>query len=394
MAEKYKIVIHNNVSKTGLDLLQDKKYLVGDHQNPDAILLRSHNLHALRVNKNLAAVGRAGAGVNNIPVANLSKAGIPVFNTPGANANAVKELVLAAILITARNVVPAVNYVEGLKTTEPSLKDEVEIAKKNFSGFELPGRKVGVIGLGKIGSLVASACVKLGMHVVGYDPTITIDSAWGLSTDVKRAKSLDEVVSGADFLTVHVPLVEGTKNLLSKSVMSKLKSGATIMNFSRDGIVDNEAVIDMIAAGKLAGYVCDFPKPELLRVPEVICLPHLGASTVEAEENCAVMVVQQLKDYLENGNILNAVNFPDVQMERESHYRLGIANENVPNMVGQISTLLAENNLNIHNMVNKSRANVAYTLVDVDSSVGKGTLDSISAVKGVLGVRYLPLLDD
>ncbi len=394
MADKFKILIHNNVSRSGLDLFNEERYDVGMPQNPDAILLRSHNLHNLKVNKNLVAVGRAGAGVNNIPVGYLSQAGIPVFNTPGANANAVKELVLAAILISARNVLPAANYVESLNMIEPELKNEVEAAKKNYSGFELPGRKLGVIGLGKIGSLVASACLKLGMRVVGYDPTITVDSAWNLSTNVKRATSLNEVVSGADFLTVHVPLIEDTKNLLSKSVISNLKDGATILNFSRDGIVENDAIAEMIASEKLSGYICDFPKPDLRGVPGVVCLPHLGASTLEAEENCAVMVVQQVKDYLENGNISNSVNFPVVQMERESEYRLGIANENVPNMVGQISTLLAENNLNIHNMVNKSRENMAYTLVDVDSAVGKNTIDSISAVKGILGVRYLPVIRD
>ena len=394
MGDRFKINTFNNIASRGLELFTRSKYDVGKHADPDAILLRSFNLHEETLGSGLKAVGRAGAGTNNIQVKALSQKGIPVFNTPGANANAVKELVIAAILMSARNVVPAANYVAGLSSAGDQLQSEIESAKKKFSGSELPGRTVGIVGLGKIGSLVASSCIKLGMKVVGYDPTITIDAAWGLSTEVVRAQSLDEVLSNSDFVTVHVPLADNTRNLMDAKTIVKIKKGATLLNFSRGGIVDTLAINEALAHEHLAGYVCDFPSEQFRKIPQIICLPHLGASTKEAEENCAVMVVSQVQDFLENGNILNSVNFPNVTMERESAFRVGISNQNVPNMVGQISTVLADNKLNIHNMVNKSMGNMAYTLVDTDSPVKVEVIKAISTVEGVLGVRYLPIIEN
>ena len=391
MAEPVRILTLNAISSTGLQRLPTQRYLVGALiDSPDAILVRSHDMNAMPVATSVRAIGRAGAGTNNIPVEEMSKRGIPVFNAPGANANAVKELVLAGMLIAARNLVPAIRFTDGLTGTDEEIDRKVEDGKKNFAGMELPQHVLGIIGLGNIGSLVADAAIKLGMEVYGYDPEITVDAAWSLPSQVRKAHSIEEVLRNSDFVTLHVPLLDGTRNLIDARRIAQMKSGAVLLNFSRDGIVDSTAVLDALNAKKLKAYVCDFPASRFKGHPGVVATPHLGASTLEAEENCAIMVVDQVRDYLENGNIRNAVNFPDVVMPRESPYRLGIANANVPNMVGQISTAVAQAGLNIHNMLNKSRKDMAYTLVDVDSAVPRQVIDKVAAIAGVLAVNYLP----
>ena len=391
MAEPVRILTLNTISSTGLQRLPPERYSVGAKVDlPDAILVRSHDMKAMPIAASVRAIGRAGAGTNNIPVAEMSKRGVPVFNAPGANANAVKELVLAGMLIAARNLVPAIRFTDGLSGTDEEIDRRVEDGKKNFAGVELPRHMLGIIGLGKVGSLVADAAIKLGMEVFGYDPEITVDAAWSLPSPVRKAHSIEEVLRSSDFVTLHVPLLDGTRNLFDAKRIGLMKPGAVLLNFSRDGIVDNSALLDALNAKKLKAYVCDFPDARFKGHPAVVATPHLGASTVEAEENCAIMVVDQVRDYLENGNIRNAVNFPDVVMPRESPYRLGIANANVPNMVGQISTAVAQAGLNIHNMLNKSRKDMAYTLVDVDSAVPRQVIDKIAAIAGVLAVHYLP----
>lgn len=392
MAEHYRILTLNSIAAVGLQRFSKDHYAVGsDAPNPDAILVRSHDMHKMDIPASVRAIGRAGAGTNNIPVELMSRRGAPVFNAPGANANAVKELVIAALLIGARNLVPAVRFIDGLKGDDHALHKLVEDGKKQFAGIELPGRTLGVIGLGKIGSLVADAAIKLGMDVLGYDPEITVDAAWSLPSQVRKAHSIDEVMKAADFVTLHVPLVNATRNLVNAERLQLLHKGGVLLNFSRDGIVDNNAVLEALASKKLRAYVCDFPSEKLSGHPQVVALPHLGASTREAEDNCAVMVADQVRDFLENGNIRNAVNFADAVMARESKFRVAIANANVPNMVGQISTAMARAGLNIHNMLNKSRGDMAYTLVDVDSAVPAALLGEISAISGVLAVRYLPV---
>jgi D-3-phosphoglycerate dehydrogenase len=318
---------------------------------------------------------------------------VPVFNAPGANANAVKELVLAGMLIAARNLAPAQRFVEQLDARAPDLDKAVEDGKKNFAGFELAGQTLGIIGLGKIGCLVADSAIKLGMNVLGYDPDITVDAAWSLPSQVKRAASVTEVLKSAHFITLHVPLVDATRDLVNEKNVGLTQRGAVLLNFSREGVVNDAAVLSALDTGQLGWYVCDFPSGGIMKHGRVVALPHLGASTREAEENCAIMVADQLRDYLENGNVCNAVNFPNVSMERESKYRVAIANANVPNMLGQISTAMAQAGLNIHNMVNKSRGDMAYTLVDVDSSVGDGVVAVLKSISGVLAVRYLPAVE-
>jgi len=391
MAEPVRILTLNAISSTGLKRLPPERYLVGAQvDSPDAILVRSHDMKTMPVAASVRAIGRAGAGTNNIPVTEMSKRGVPVFNAPGANANAVKELVLAGMLIAARNLVPAIRFTDALFGTDEEIERRVEDGKKHFTGVELPQHVLGVIGLGKVGSLVADAAIKLGMEVFGYDPEITVDAAWSLPSQVRKAHSIEEVLRNSDFVTLHVPLLDGTRNLIDTKRIGLMRRGAVLLNFSRDGIVDNSAVLDALNGKKLKAYVCDFPGVRFKGHPAVVAMPHLGASTLEAEENCAIMVVDQVRDYLENGNIRNAVNFPDVVMPRESPYRLGIANANVPNMVGQISTAVAQAGLNIHNMLNKSRKDMAYTLVDVDSTVPRQVIDNIAAIAGVLAVHYLP----
>jgi len=392
MADPYKILTLNSIASVGLERFPAGRYTVGSKvENPDAILVRSQDMHAMEISDRVIAIGRAGAGVNNIPVKKMSERGVPVFNAPGANANAVKELVIAGLLVASRNLVPALRFVDGLKGDDKTLNKLVEDGKKDFAGMELPGHTLGVIGLGKVGSLVADAAIKLGMNVLGYDPEITVDAAWSLPSQVKKAQSIEEVLKASDFVTLHVPLLEVTRNLVSASRIKLVKNGVILLNFSREGIVDNEAVLEALAAKRLRYYVCDFPAKKLAGNPQVIALPHLGASTREAEDNCAVMVVDQVRDFLENGNIVNAVNFPEVSMAREAPYRVGIANANVPNMLGQISTTMARAKLNIHNMLNKSKGEMAYTLVDVDSKVPAKVMEQLAVIEGVLAVRYLPV---
>jgi len=336
------------------------------------------------------AIGRAGSGTNNIPVAEMSGRGVPVFNAPGANANAVKELVLAALLIAARNIVPALDFVAALDAAPGDLDRQVEDGKKAFAGFELPQRTLGIVGLGAIGSLVADTALKLGMKVVGFDPEITVDAAWRLPSSVHKAQSTEELLKRSDFVTLHVPLLPVTRHLINAPRLAAMKPGSVLLNFARDALIDAEAVRASLDAGHLKYYLCDFPSAGLRGHPRVVALPHLGASTEEAEANSAVMVVDQVREYLENGAIANAVNFPNVDMPRESPYRVAIANSNVPNMLGQISTAMGHAGLNIHNMVNKSRGEMAYTLVDVDSPVPESAVDAVAAIDGVLSVRAIP----
>ena len=389
-AATYRIAIHNAISPRGLDRFPADLYAVGKAlAAPDAILLRSHVLAEGDIPESVKAIGRAGAGVNNIPVEAMTRRGVPVFNAPGANANAVKELVLAAILAASRHLVPAAAYVRALPPGA-DFEKRIEEGKKQFAGHELPSRILGVIGLGAIGGLVADTAIKLGMHVVGYDPEITVDNAWRLPAAVKRAASIEEVLKAADFVSLHVPLVEKTRHLIDAKRLAVARRGLVLLNFSREGIVDVHAVLQSIADKRLRQYVTDFPCPEFQQHPAVLALPHLGASTEEAEENCAMMVVDQLREFLEQGTIRNSVNFPAVEMARESPHRIAIANANVPNMVGQISTTMAQAGLNIHNMVNKSRGEMAYTLVDLDSPAAPDVISRIAAIKGVLAIRAIP----
>ncbi|MHB0982458.1 MAG: phosphoglycerate dehydrogenase [Thiobacillus sp.] len=390
MAEPRKILTLNAISARGLARLPEHYIVGGDIADPDGILVRSANMHEMDIPASVRAIARAGAGTNNIPVKKMSERGVPVFNAPGANANAVKELVIAGMLIGARNLVPALKFVEGLSGTDEEMHKATEAGKKRFAGTELPGRTLGVIGLGAIGSYIAEAAIKLGMNVIGFDPAITVDAAWRLPSQVKRAENVEDVLRMADFVTLHVPLVDTTRNLINSQRIGVMRPGAVLLNFAREGVVDNAAVIEALDANKLHAYLCDFPANALKGHARVVALPHLGASTEEAEENCAVMVAEQLTDYLENGNILNSVNFPNVSMPRESAYRIAVANANVPNMVGQISSVLAAAGLNIHNMVNKSKGDMAYTLVDVDSAATDAVMQQLSAIAGVLAVRYLP----
>lgn len=394
MARPFRVLVLNQISDNGLRRLPADAYVTGkDLSEPDAVLVRSADMHRLAIAPTVKAIGRAGAGTNNIPVKAMSLRGVPVFNAPGANANAVKELVLAGMLMAARNIAPAQRFVDQLDPASPDLDKTVEDGKKNFAGSELAGQTLGIIGLGKIGCLVADAAIKLGMNVLGYDPDITVDAAWSLPAQVKKAASVADVLKNADFITLHVPLVDATRDLVGDKNLSLMKPGAVLLNFSREGVVNDAAVLAALDAHQLGWYVCDFPNEKIMRHAKVIALPHLGASTREAEENCAVMVADQLRDYLEHGNIGNAVNFPNVSMGRESRYRVAIANANVPNMLGQISTAMAHAGLNIHTMVNKSRGDMAYTLVDVDSPVGEAALAALAAIDGVLAVRYLPAVE-
>jgi D-3-phosphoglycerate dehydrogenase len=389
---RFKVLVLNQISANGLKRLPAARYEASKEQHePDAVLVRSADMHSMSIPASVKAIARAGAGTNNIPVATMNARGAPVFNAPGANANAVKELVLAGMLLAARNLPDALRFVSALDAKAPSMDKTVEDGKKAFAGFELAGHSLGVIGLGKVGCLVADAAIKLGMDVFGFDPHITVDAAWSLPSQVRKAASVDEVLKSCDFVTLHVPLIDATRDMVSADNVRLMRHGAVLLNFSREGVVAEAAVLAALDAGKLGWYACDFPSPATHRHARVIALPHLGASTREAEENCAIMVIDQLRDFLEHGNVANAVNFPAVSMARESAYRVAIANANVPNMLGQISTAMANAGLNIHNMVNKSRGDMAYTLVDVDSPVAPSVLDAIGAIDGVLSVRYLPL---
>jgi D-3-phosphoglycerate dehydrogenase len=387
----FRILTLNNISVRGLERLPRERYEVASAiGDPDAVLVRSADMHGMELPGSVKAVARAGAGTNNIPVASLSKRGMPVFNAPGANANAVKELVIASLFLGARNICQAWQYVRGLAGSDDELDDAVERGKKKFVGYELPGRTLGVIGLGAIGVEVANAAHLLGMRVLGFDPQITVQRAWQLSSGVEQALSLDDLFARCDMVTVHVPLLEGTRNLVNAARLRLLKSPGVVLNFARAGIVDDAAVLDALNANKLGAYICDFPTGQLKDHPKVVALPHLGASTNEAEENCAVIVADTLRDFLENGNIRNCVNFPEALLPRTLNAtRIAIANENVPNMVGQISTALASANLNIADLLNKSRGELAYTLIDIDGTVPASVIDQLRAIDGVLAVRAL-----
>jgi len=386
----FKILTLNNISSRGLSQFDAEQYQIGgDLAEPDAILVRSQVMHEMVFPSSLKAVGRAGAGVNNIPIARLSAAAVPVFNTPGANANAVKELVLVGLLMASRNIPQALRFVDGLEGDDAAMHKAVESGKKQFVGTELPGRTLGVVGLGAIGVKVANAAHALGMRVIGFDPKVTVENAWQLSAGVEQARSVEEVIARADYLSFHVPLNDHTRNMLSAERLKVAKPGLIALNFSREGVVEAAVVREALDEGKLAGYVCDFPSVALKGHPRVIALPHLGASTNEAEENCAVMVVQQVRDYLENGNIRNSVNFPEAILPRTEGFRICIANANVPNMLGQISSTLAGSGLNILDMLNKSKGELAYTLVDVERPVTGPVLDQLRAIDGVLTVRAL-----
>jgi D-3-phosphoglycerate dehydrogenase / 2-oxoglutarate reductase len=388
---KYRILTLNNISARGLERLPRDRYEVAAGlERPDAILVRSADMHGLRLPDSVRAVGRAGAGVNNIPVAELSRRGIPVFNSPGANANAVKELVLASLLLAARNICQAWAFARSLSGDDQAIDAAVERGKKSFVGFELPGRTLGVVGLGAIGVEVANSAEALGMSVLGYDPQITVQRAWQLSSSVEQALSLDDLFARSDAVTVHVPLNDQTRRLVNEPRLRLMKPSAVLLNFSRSGIVEDAAVVAALDAGRLHGYVCDFPSNLLKDHPKVITLPHLGASTGEAEENCAIMVADQVRDFLENGNIRNSVNYPEAVLSRvPGTTRLAIANSNVPNMVGQISTCLAGARINIADLLNKSRGEYAYTLIDVDGAVGEELLARLRGIEGVLSARLV-----
>jgi len=385
-----KILTLNNISPVGLDHFPRDSYEVASEiQHPDAILLRSFNMHDMAVPDSVKAIGRAGAGVNNIPVEHMSQAGIPVFNAPGANANAVKELVIAGMLMASRNLCQAWDFARALEGEDSAIHKAVEAGKKQFVGFELPGKTLGVVGLGAIGVQVANGALALGMNVIGFDPDITVKRAWQMSSDVRQAASVEELLANVDYVTFHVPLVDATRNMVNADRLKLIKDNAVILNFSRNGVVDDAAVVAAIDAGKVYSYVCDFPSNLLKNHPRVVTLPHLGASTQQAEDNCAIMVAEEVRDYLENGNVRNSVNFPEMHMPRNGANRIAVVNENVPNMLGQISTCIAEAGLNILDMLNKSRNELAYTLVDVDSDVQPACLQQLADIKGVLNVRAL-----
>lgn len=387
----HRIKTLNAISSHGLNRFPKDEYEIGsDVEDADAWLVRSADLHQQTIPDSVLAVARAGAGTNNIPVTDLSARGVPVFYTPGANANAVKELVLAGMLLSARNIVPALSFEHGLSGDGDGMSNAVESGKKQFVGFELPGRTLGVVGLGAIGVEVANAAQALGMKVLGFDPAISIRHAWQLSSKVDRASTIEEVLKKADMVTVHVPLLESTKNLVNADRIAFMKNRAVLLNFARAGIVNEEAVLAALEAGEIRGYVCDFPSPALHGHPKVIALPHLGASTIEAEANCAVMAADALRDFLENGNITNSVNFPEAVLDRgEGTRRIAVANRNVPNMVAEMSTLVGDTGLNIANLLNKSRGDLAWTMFDVTGEVPDVLRERILSIAGVLSARLI-----
>ena len=386
----YNIKTLNNIDQSGLDRFSSESFTINaDNHDIDAIILRSYGLHDFEIPASVKAIGRAGAGVNNIPVDEMSSRGIPVFNAPGANANAVKELTLAALLISARNICSARDYVKSINPDDVNLKSSIESGKKQFAGIELPGRTLGVIGLGSIGVHVANAALALGMKVIGFDPKVTVTNAWKLSSGVEKVDDLDEIFKRSDAVTIHVPLVEQTENLINAKCLNLLRKNSILINFSRGGVVNTSDVLSALDDNFLSSFVCDFPEPPLMKHKKVIALPHLGASTMEAEQNCAVMVADNLIDYIENGNINYSVNFPTAVMNRADGYRLTVANKNIPNMVGQISTYLATAGLNIEDLLNKSYGDLAYTIVDLDTEIPEKIIDQISRIEGVLLVRSL-----
>lgn len=391
MADRFRILTLNNISTRGLERLPREQYEVAsDIGRPQGVLVRSADMHKFALPESVLAVARAGAGTNNIPVAAFAKRGIPVFNTPGANANAVKELVIAGMLLAARNIGPAWQFARGLSGDDAAIDAAVEKGKKNFVGFELPGRTIGIVGLGAIGVAVANTALALGMNVLGYDPQLTVQRALQLSSNVQQALSLDDLFARSDVITVHVPMNDHTRALVNAARLQLMRKGGVVLNFARAGVVDEAAIIAALDAKHLHAYVCDFPKNALKDHPRVVTLPHLGASTEEAEENCAVMAAEQLRDFLENGNLRNAVNYPEAVLPRvPGTTRLAIANDNVPNMVGQISTCLASAKVNIADLLNKSRGEFAYTIIDTDSELDQATLEKIRSIAGVLSARVV-----
>ncbi|HKC15512.1 MAG TPA: phosphoglycerate dehydrogenase [Steroidobacteraceae bacterium] len=388
---KYRVLTLNSISQRGLEKLPPQGYEVAAELNhPHAILLRSANMHEFALPDSLLAVARAGAGTNNIPVASLSALGIPVFNAPGGNANAVKELVLAGLLLAARNICQAWDFARSLKGDDAGLDVAVEKGKKDYSGFELPGRTCGVIGLGAIGVEVANAVQALGMQVLGYDPQITVQRAWQLSSSVQQARSLDDLFARADVVTVHVPITEQTRALVNAARLKLMRPGGVVLNFARAQIVNEADIVAALDSGQLLAYVCDFPSNALKAQPRAIALPHLGASTGEAEDNCAIMAAEALRDFLENGNVRNSVNFPETLLPRmPGTTRIAVANRNVPNMVGQISTRLARASINIADLLNKSRGEFAYTLIDTDGIVDAALVADLRQIEGVLSARIV-----
>ena len=389
--KQFRVQTFNAISGAGLSRFPDDLYDVGASlADPDALLVRSAKLHDTPIPDSVLAVARAGAGTNNIPVADMTERGVPVFNTPGANANAVKELVLAGLFIASRNLIPAARFAHTLEGDDAAIARAVEAGKKQFIGFELPGRTLGVIGLGAIGVQVANAALGLGLSVVGFDPGISVEHAWHLSAEVERAESIEDVFRRADILTVHVPLIEATRGLVSTQRIALMKDSAVILNFARAKIVDEGAVISALDADALRGYVCDFPSTNVHKHPKCISLPHLGASTREAESNCAIMAVDELRGFLEDGQVHNSVNFPEAVMPREEGtHRVLIVNRNVPNMVGQVSTIVAQHGENIANLLNRSRGELAVTLVDVEGEVELPTLEELRGIDGVLSARLI-----
>ncbi len=378
----------NNISDKGLSRLPADIYAVSpENENPDAIILRSQNLHDMDMPANLKAVGRAGAGTNNVPVEKLGEQGVVVFNAPGANANAVKELVISGMLLACRNICQAWQYAANVQGSDEEQNKAVEAGKKKYVGYELPGRTLGVVGLGAIGVEIANVAVALGMRVVGFDPTITVKSAWKMSSAVEEMENVDQLLQEADFVTFHVPLIDATKNLLNAKRIASMKDGAVVLNFARNGIVDDDAVLAGIESGKLNAYVCDFPAQKLKGHDRVITLPHLGASTAEAEENCAMMIADQLKDFLENGNIRNSVNFPNVKLPRGGKSRVAITHGNMPDMIAKISTAVGDAGFNIHHMRNESRNDLAYTLMDIECEIDDDLIEKFTAIDGVLKAR-------
>tara|TARA_A100001015_G_C15038126_1_gene737644 strand:+ start:349 stop:1572 length:1224 start_codon:yes stop_codon:yes gene_type:complete len=388
--QTYKIQKFNSIASVGLKEFELNQFDVSESQeNPDAYVLRSHSLHNKNLPMSLLAIGRAGAGVNNIPIPECSSNGIVVFNTPGANANAVKELVIAGMLLSARDIYGGIKFVHTIESKGDEIPGLVESNKSNFKGIELAGKTLGVIGLGAIGIKVANAGLSLGMNVMGHDPFISIDSAWELSRDVEKASNLDYLISNCDFIAVHVPFNEQTKGFINKERISLMKKGAVLLNFSRNSLVDEFEMVNALAECRIHRYVTDFPNPLLVDNSKVISIPHLGASTKEAEDNCAIMACKQLSDYLRNGNIVNSVNFPSCNMARSSDYRISISNTNVPAIIGKITSVIANANINISEMVNKSRGDIAYNLIDLNQTPTKDLIDSIKSIEGILNVRVL-----
>lgn len=388
----YKIRTFNQISEVGLSRFPLESYEIGpDFEEPDAIVLRSHKLHEEIIPSSVLAVARAGAGVNNIPVDEYTGRGIVVFNTPGANANAVKEIVTAALLLGSRRIVDGMNRVQEMTdiTDAGVMSKQMEKEKKQFGGGEIAGRTLGVIGLGAIGSMVANAALDMGMNVVGFDPALSVEAAWRLSSRVEKMESLEALLKVSDFVTLHVPAIEATHHLINASALLRFKPGAKLLNFAREAIVDLDAVIAALDEGRLGGYIADFPAPELLGREDCLLLPHLGASTAEAEENCSVMAANQLMDFLENGNIVNSVNYPQTRMARDGGFRITFANDNTPGVLGAVLSLLAEQEINVIDMVNKSRNEMAYNIIDIESEPSAELVDAIANVEGVKRLRVL-----